>query len=132
MVFSTSYRPQPDMLPGEAQLYLHENKNYLAFIKTGPGAVMNQDWAGCDFPTLGPSEVQAPLDTWFRLTVTYDGAFIRCYLNGAFESETAFAAQQPPTSDLAPLIGRNYPGDVDALRLFNRALTSDEIAVAWP
>jgi hypothetical protein len=132
LVFSTSYRPQPDMLPGEAQLYLHENMNYLAYIKTGVGAVRDDDWAGCDFPTLGPSEVLAPLDTWLRLTITYDGSMVRCYLNGVLESEAPLPSKEPPTIDLAPLIGRNFPGDVDALRVFNRALSDTEIAAAWP
>ncbi len=132
LVFSTSYRPQPDMLPGEAQLYLHENMNYLAYIKTGASAVRDDDWAGCNFPTLGPPEVLGPLDTWLRLTITYDGSMIRCYLNGVLDGETPLPLKEPPSTDLAPLIGRNYPGDVDALRVFNRALSDAEIGVSWP
>ena len=132
LVFSTSYRPQPDMLPGEAQIYVHENKTYLAFVKVGSAAVLDDDWVGCHFRSLGEPEVQAPLDTWFRLSITYDGAVVRCYTNGVLETETPLAMKEPATADLAPLVGRNYPGDVDAVRLFNRALSAEELAVPWP
>jgi hypothetical protein len=30
------------------------------------------------------------------------------------------------------VIGRNYPGDIDAVRVLARALTAEEIALPWP
>ncbi len=132
LVFSTSYRSQTDMLPGEAQIYLHENKTYLGFLKTGPGNVLGEDWAGCYFASLSAPEMLAPLDTWFRVTLTYDGTALRCYRDGVLDTETPVSMMFAANPDLAPLIGRNYPGDVDALRLFNRALSASELAAPWP
>ncbi len=132
IIFSTSYRPINAMLPGELQLYVHENKTYLAFFKTGTGDVDGVDSRGCYFRSLGPPDAPAPLDTWLRLSVTYDGSALRCFLNGSLEEENPLLMKEPASAELAPLIGRNYPGDVDALRLFNRALSPDELAVPWP
>jgi len=100
MIFSTSYRPQPDMLPGESQLYLHENKAYYAFVKVGSGAVLNEDYAGCHFASLGEPGVQAPLNQWFRLSYTYDGLAIRCFVNGVLQTETEAARET--TADGGP------------------------------
>jgi hypothetical protein len=51
---------------------------------------------------------------------------------GLLETEAPLAMKEAATSDLAPLVGRNFPGDVDAVRLFSRALSADELSVAWP
>jgi hypothetical protein len=36
----------------------------------------------------------------------------------------------PAIEDL--MIGRNFPGDVDAVRVLSRALTETEVAAPWP
>lgn len=132
IVVSTSYRPLDTMLPGEAQIYLHENKSYLAFVKTGVGNVLDEDWAGCHFASLGGPEELAPLDTWFRLTVTYDGATLRCYVDTVLQTETSLPMKETAQPALMPLIGRNFPGDIDAVRVFRRALSDTEVATDWP
>lgn len=79
-----------------------------------------------------------PMNTWIHLAGTYDGATVRVYVNGAE------VANQPLTGrfvhDRTPVIlGGNgndasgvptelFPGRIDELMLFGRALGADEIA----
>jgi hypothetical protein len=132
LIFSTSYRNLNGMFPGETSLYVHENMGYYAHVTTGSGGVEGRDHRGCWFPSLGPLETLPPLETWFRLTATYDGVAVRCYFNGALDDEVSLPRLEPGSTELEPLMGRNFPGDVDALRVFDRALTAAEIAEAWP
>jgi glucose/arabinose dehydrogenase len=73
-----------------------------------------------------------PLNTWTHLASTYDGANLKLYVNGAL------AATKPITGSLAattnPLrIGGNsvwnefFKGQIDEVRLYNRALAPSEI-----
>jgi hypothetical protein len=112
--------------PGEWTLYVHENGDALFFVKVGRTYVNGVDWDTCVFRTR-----DLPYGAWMRLTATYDRATIRCYRDGVLVDSAPLPAQSAgPLSGL--VIGRNYPGDVDALRIFNRALTTAEIAQPWP
>ena len=97
------------------------------FITTGPGSYVSPG---------APDPV--PQNTWVHVAGTYDGATVRLYVNGAE------VANQPLTGrfahDRTPVIlGGNgndasgvptelFPGRIDELMLFGRALGPDEIA----
>jgi hypothetical protein len=80
-----------------------------------------------------------PRFKWTHLAGTYDGAFVRLYVNGA-PAAAPLALTGPITADTTPLIlGANgngpgvgvterFPGAIDELMLWNRALSADEIA----
>jgi hypothetical protein len=88
--------------------------------------------------TLMTGTTATPRFMWTHLAGTYDGAVARLYVNGAL------AVTQPMTAtfttDTSPLIlGANgngpvvgiterFPGAIDELMLWNRALSPDEIA----
>jgi hypothetical protein len=112
--------------PGQWALYLHQNREVYFFAKTGPDYVPGLDWSVCFFRAQ-----TVPASTWVRYTATYDGATVRCYKNGAFESSSPLpAVADGPLGQI--VIGRNYPGDVDAVRIWNRVLSPAEIVQAWP
>jgi hypothetical protein len=76
---------------------------------------------------------QLPVSAWSFLTVTYDGATVKVYLNGALISSRASAITMPVTTQ--PLrIGGNaiwgewFNGLIDEIRIYNRALTAAEIS----
>lgn len=69
-----------------------------------------------------------------HLAATYDGAFLRLYVDGVQAAERAFTGLMPET-DLPLLIGQMLPGDaaynfagvMHDVRLYNRALSREEI-----
>lgn len=65
--------------------------------------------------------------TWYRLVATYDGSNLRMYLNGALQATTiASSMRTSPTGVI--LIGNNMNGDIDDVKIYNYALTENEIA----
>jgi hypothetical protein len=113
---------------GEDQYYhlsLFYDGRPTLFITTGPGSYVS------------PGGDPVPMNTWVHLAGTYDGATVRIYVNGAE------VANQPLTGrfmhDRTPVIlGGNgndasgvptelFPGRIDELMLFARALAADEI-----
>ena len=87
---------------------------------------------------LGSSEKEArsasqlAANTWTHLAATYDGATIRVYVNGALSGSTATTGSMPAST--GPFrIGGNavwdefFAGQLDDLRLYNRALSATEV-----
>lgn len=128
MIFSTSDRSFEVMQPHEFALYLHAMNRYFFFMKVGQDFERTVDWETCFFQGVPESPAG-----WLRLTATYDGNELRCFANG---SPTSIAIPLPTQGlgvpDVQPRLGWNYPGDVDAVRVFNVALTPAEIAATWP
>ena len=104
-------------------LYAHDNApRPAAYIRVG----------GVDVDVVGVGPL--PLNTWTYLATTYDGATLRLYVNGAFVgSQTAGGSIQVSTGRLR--IGGNavwgewFAGRIDGVRVYNRALSSDEIQI---
>lgn len=75
-------------------------------------------------------------NAWMHCLASYDGSRLKIYVNGQIQADDPFA---PNTTDLSTdiLIGAShsggsptnfYKGDIDEIRLYNRALTETEIA----
>ena len=78
------------------------------------------------------SPTAVPLGTWTHVALTYDGAMLRLFVNGAEVVSRATTGAINPSS--SPLwIGGNSPfgeyfaGLIDEVRVYNRALTGSEI-----
>jgi len=81
-----------------------------------------------------------PQRTWTQMAGTYDGATVRLYVNGAEISNMAMPLTGDFETDTTPLIiGGNdndtsgvptelFPGSLDEIMLFRRALSASEIA----
>jgi len=67
-----------------------------------------------------------PLNTWSHLAATYDGATMRLYVNGV---QVASAPQTGPiaASSQALSIGSNWAGQLDEVRIYNRAISASQI-----
>jgi hypothetical protein len=83
-------------------------------------------------PHAHSSPANLPLTTPFHLAVTYDGALVRWYVDGAL------AAEEPEVAAIAPrtnplrlgvdyALGQQFSGTLDDLRIYRRALLQDEI-----
>ncbi|ETW99469.1 MAG: hypothetical protein ETSY2_40785 [Candidatus Entotheonella gemina] len=76
-------------------------------------------------------------NTWYHVAVTYDGAQVRFYLNGALDGSRALT--DVPVGNVADLtIGRHGPtgihhfnGLIDEVELFDRALSGAEIEAIY-
>lgn len=110
--------------PGEASYYL----------SSAPGDVANGGGriGGVYYNISGG--VQLPLNAWTHLAMTYDGANIRVYRNGALVATRAQTGSFDQSN--SPLrFGGNatwssefWQGRIDEVRLYNRALSAAEIA----
>ena len=74
-----------------------------------------------------------PLSQWVLGTTTYDGANMRVYLNGVEEDSTALVTtittnDHPLYIGTIPgLTGYEFDGQLDDIRLYNRALSAAEV-----
>jgi len=74
-----------------------------------------------------------PSDQWFHFSLTYDGASISTYIDGtkidSFPYSGAVATSPPFIigANLSPLT-YNWQGNIDEVRIYNRALASPEVA----
>jgi len=74
-------------------------------------------------------------ETWHHLAATWDGALIRVFLDGIHVSGADTAFTGPINSLSAPLSigklgygsGNNFKGDLDDIRIYDRALSAAEI-----
>lgn len=72
---------------------------------------------------------------WHFITVTYDGEMMNLYIDGILNGTKTY--EQGANVSMAPLLigwdqntwlsTRHYEGDIDGVRLYNRALSTDEI-----
>jgi hypothetical protein len=116
----------PPNVLGAWDLYVHENAEVYFYFRVGTEPVADVDYATCPMRAA-----QVPDQTWVRYTGTYDGQFVRCYRDTVLVSSIALPAHLVgPIGDI--VIGRNYPGDVDAVRVFDVALSDTQIARRWP
>jgi hypothetical protein len=88
-------------------------------------------------PSVNGSTVVG-LDEWHHVTGTYDGASINLYLDGSLDATIA-TSSRIGVSPANVLIGenptaakRNWDGLIDDVRIYNRALSADEIAELMP
>ncbi len=85
---------------------------------------------GADYFLLGTAAV--PTNTWTHLATTYDGAALRFFVNGVqVSTKTAVPAITPGSGPLRiggnAIWGEYFRGQIDDVRLYNRALSATEI-----
>ena len=98
----------------------------MIFVRTGVDGKQSE---------LRTNTAKTPLkaDTWYRLAVTYDGKTMRTYLDGALVAEGEVQLQKPKIHKFAmlgatgDLYGYGFDGALSQVKLFDRALTSDEV-----
>jgi hypothetical protein len=73
-----------------------------------------------------------PLNTWTHLALTFDGATMRMFVNGAQVSSQAVTGSAPVTAAALRIGGNSvwgeyFKGLIDEVRIYNRALNGGEI-----
>jgi hypothetical protein len=74
-----------------------------------------------------------PLNTWTHLAATYDGTLLRMYVDGTLVGTVTVGGDLSDTGDVLRIGGNStwgeyFSGLIDDVRIYNRALTADEIA----
>ncbi len=120
---NASYNPIAGKVPagfGAGYEFANSSGVPRTTLRTGLG---NCDYSGGTFT----------LNTWQFMVSTYDGTYIRHYLNGALvgtsPSCTVGAATTTANLYLGGRVadGTRFTGNMDEVRLYNRVLTADEI-----
>ena len=101
----------------------------------GPGVYYNV--ASTDTGQRGLSgPTPLPLNTWSHLAATYDGATLALYVNGTLVASQASTGTLIASSGALRLGGNtiwsteSFPGRLDEVQLYNRALTLAELQSA--
>jgi hypothetical protein len=69
---------------------------------------------------------------WYHLAVTYDGSMIYIYVNGSSDCSSCSLAATGTMSSISSLsIGKSFKGEIDEVRIYNRALSKDEITTLY-
>ncbi|MEX2033013.1 MAG: LamG domain-containing protein, partial [Candidatus Colwellbacteria bacterium] len=69
---------------------------------------------------------------WYYYVGTFDGDKLKVYINGAIESTSGSqSAKIGSSAGVALTIGQDFEGVIDDVRVYNRALTEDEIKVIY-
>ncbi len=110
--------------------------NKLALMISSTGLQAGSGWGSYIF---GDSDI--PLNEWAHVMGTYDGSYLRVYINGSFNGEEPATIDPTYVSD-APLrigiftqAGSQYPvleslgfgGKIDEVAIYNRALSAIEV-----
>ena len=81
-----------------------------------------------------PSNVAIPLNQWTHVAGTYDGESLKVYVNGVVNGTNTDPPGNIATNSMNLYIGYNkvyspqsFSGTIDEARIYNRALTLDEI-----
>lgn len=101
----------------------------------------NDNWANIrfqlNFNGIGWKEVIAPYpgkDSWHHVAATYDGTYMRIYINGVLANQLAVTGTITVNTNPLTIGYQNgytnefFKGSIDELRIWNRALSQCEIA----
>ncbi|MCL5017379.1 MAG: LamG domain-containing protein [Patescibacteria group bacterium] len=76
-----------------------------------------------------------PINTWTFVSMTADGSYVRLYINGTFFGLTTYDGTLGNIGGYSTIIGayrndgsRSFPGLIDDVRIYNRALSASEVA----
>jgi hypothetical protein len=104
-------------------------KNRLSFYYVNSSGVSNQSWSNTN---------SIQLNKWQHVAVTYDGQYTKFYVNGNLSGTQLMKSTGPIIkTKLGLYIGNNYNhdrefnGTIDEIKIWNRALTADEIRAEY-
>jgi len=103
-----------------------EDDNRIKFF-IGPGA-----------PNVAVSTTQVEIDKWYHVAATYQGGNnIKIYINSVLENTKPIAITRNPNPNIFSIgqsmkwPGRFFEGAIDEVKIFNRALSEEEIEAEY-
>ena len=116
----------PEGAPGDVSYAMYASSAY-----GGSGVSRPSAWIGGT--ERGRDDGSLPPDAWSHLAVTYDSHDLRLYINGAQVASKAFTGAITPSTGALRIGGNSiwgeyFDGQIDEMRVYNRALSASEIA----
>jgi tetratricopeptide (TPR) repeat protein len=110
----------------------HGDKPYLTFNKFKTGEVrLFVSVVGVEY-SINTTTNSWQGSTWYHIAATFDGAELKIYVNGALENTAAHPGRHHPSSSVYFGIRTDgqyaFDGKLDDIRIYDHALTGDEIA----
>jgi hypothetical protein len=108
-------------------------RNYGVWVEPGTGRLLFQEY-DCNTGALLNlfSITQTALNTWYHVAAVIEGATAYIYVNGIWDYRVPRLVPASVTSDPVTLGDAGYPayfpGVLDEVRIYNRALTAWEVA----
>ncbi|NCU38227.1 LamG domain-containing protein [Candidatus Saccharibacteria bacterium] len=115
----------------------NDTTNTQALLALSSGNATFSVTAGGSYYTATGGTV--PTNAWTHLIGVYDGSYVRLYTNGTL-TDSVVASGTLATNSLPWTIGRTagatytgsfFTGSIDEVKVFNRALATDEVAIAY-
>jgi len=110
------------------QFYVYSDGSRLSFYFWNVSNIANQAWSNTN---------SINLNEWQHVAVTYDGQYVKFYVNGIPAGQTTLKAGnlQFTTSNLLignrPVLDRTFNGIIDEVRIWNRSLSDQEILLHY-
>jgi endonuclease/exonuclease/phosphatase family metal-dependent hydrolase len=100
------------------------------------GSVKTYFYAGSNWPSVTSAEFNTEDDAWHHIVGQYTGTKLRVYIDGGFQGEVAASGSIAYPSGRSFYIGKhgngganhNFNGQIDQVRVYDRALQPLEIA----
>ncbi|QNN21559.1 hypothetical protein HED60_04475 [Planctomycetales bacterium ZRK34] len=125
---------KPEALDGNRVIVIHKtpNNGQSVALKILDGKYQISSWDG-ESSVVADSEVPTnDIAQWVHLVGTYDGAMWRLYRNGVLVTATQSAGSVPQINGDWTIGGLSdgyfYQGGIDDVRIYNRAISANEIA----
>ncbi len=123
---------RPDTLGAWRNLIMKETSANLAYSLYAHDGTRPASWVYTNQYRSAAGGSALPLNAWSHLAVTYDGATLRLYRDGAQLAQTAFAQNMITSTQPLRIGGNNiwgeyFDGLIDEVRIYNRALSATEI-----
>ena len=111
-------------------IYKGNDNYYLEADSTGIKPVAGGTFGGSNGNAIGTGALT--VNTWAHLAGTYDGATLRLYVNGVQVSSVAKTGAITASTNALQIggdsiYGQYFPGTIDEIRIYNRALSATEI-----
>jgi hypothetical protein len=109
----------------------HTSRNYSIGVQKGTGVMMTQITVGAEQWKTATGRTMLIDGEWHHMAGTYDGTFIKSWVNGIMEAQTGEQGEPDHPEDQALRIGavNGIPvkGIIDEVALFNVALEEGDI-----
>ncbi|MDD3175103.1 MAG: LamG domain-containing protein [Candidatus Nanoarchaeia archaeon] len=119
-----------DATIGNTEFWLGVDNSDLLTATIGARTGVSGTWAA------GRTTTTATYGQWYLLTATWNGTIVKVYLDGEYNKQyalTTYSNINYPTRLGASSNGANYEfkGDIDDVRIYNRALSADEVKLLY-